>query len=393
MVKTTTAAEEVNTGNALFVDDDIEGAIAHYSAALEIEPQNYEAYVRRSRAHAELEEWEAAIADAESAISVDPSGYMGYLRKGIGCFGTDEFLKARSALKEALTHNPPEKDASLIRRWLNKAEAEVDEAALEAEKKKEQEKEEEMKKKEADEKQRKMKEEEEKKAAAAEEEEKKKKEEAATKPAIDPKKVRYDWFQYGGRVEISVYIRGLQKEAVKVDIGAKNLDVNIALGEGHEFSLDIDLFDEVVPEKSSFNVMSAKVEIVLAKKNALVNWPSLADNGEEKISAPQPQTPEQPKASESAQHPPAHPGTKKNWDKILSSDEYKDDTKPQGDDALNAVFQQIYANGTDEQRRAMIKSFTESGGTVLSTNWDEVGKAPVKGAPPKGQEMHKWSDE
>jgi len=40
----------------------------------------------------------------------------------------------------------------------------------------------------------------------------------------------------------------------------------------------------------------------------------------------------------------------------------------------------------------MQKSFQESGGTVLSTNWDEVGKTEVKGAPPKGMEMKYWKD-
>ena len=50
-------------------------------------------------------------------------------------------------------------------------------------------------------------------------------------------------------------------------------------------------------------------------------------------------------------------------------------------------------NGSEEQRRAMIKSFTESGGTVLSTNWDDVGKGQVKGQPPPGQEMRKWGDD
>jgi len=40
----------------------------------------------------------------------------------------------------------------------------------------------------------------------------------------------------------------------------------------------------------------------------------------------------------------------------------------------------------------MMKSFQESGGTVLSTNWDEVGKAPVKGSPPQGMDMKNWSD-
>jgi len=62
-------------------------------------------------------------------------------------------------------------------------------------------------------------------------------------------------------------------------------------------------------------------------------------------------------------------------------------------DPLNKVFQDIFANGSEDQKRAMMKSYLESGGTVLSTNWDDVGKAPVKGSPPDGMEMHKWGEE
>ena len=32
----------------------------------------------------------------------------------------------------------------------------------------------------------------------------------------------------------------------------------------------------------------------------------------------------------------------------------------------------------------------ESNGTVLSTNWKDVGKAPVNCSPPSGMENRKW---
>lgn len=32
----------------------------------------------------------------------------------------------------------------------------------------------------------------------------------------------------------------------------------------------------------------------------------------------------------------------------------------------------------------------ESNGTVLSTNWKEVGSKKVEGSPPDGMEMKKW---
>ncbi|KAF5396135.1 Suppressor of G2 allele of SKP1 [Paragonimus heterotremus] len=74
------------------------------------------------------------------------------------------------------------------------------------------------------------------------------------------------------------------------------------------------------------------------------------------------------------------------WSKLeKEAAEIEDDGDP-----LNKLFQNIYADASDETRRAMIKSFTESGGTVLSTNWKEVGKEKVEMKPPDGMEYKKY---
>lgn len=54
------------------------------------------------------------------------------------------------------------------------------------------------------------------------------------------------------------------------------------------------------------------------------------------------------------------------------------------------LFQQIYTNLDDDGRKAMMKSFTESSGTVLSTNWKEVGQKKVDVSAPEGMEYKKY---
>jgi hypothetical protein len=69
----------------------------------------------------------------------------------------------------------------------------------------------------------------------------------------------------------------------------------------------------------------------------------------------------------------------KDWDAIAAQlDSDSDDGKPEGEDALNELFQKIYRNADEDTRRAMNKSFVESGGTVLSTDWKDVGSKKIE---------------
>jgi suppressor of G2 allele of SKP1 len=91
------------------------------------------------------------------------------------------------------------------------------------------------------------------------------------------------------------------------------------------------------------------------------------------------------------------PKKTKDWNgitsKILESDKEKtteEDPNVGGDSTLNGFFQKIFADSDEDTKRAMMKSYQESGGTHLSTNWGEVAKEKVPVSPPKDSEWKKW---
>jgi len=83
--------------------------------------------------------------------------------------------------------------------------------------------------------------------------------------------------------------------------------------------------------------------------------------------------------------------SKKDWDSIDSAAKKEaDEDKPEGEAALNKLFSDIYGNATDETKKAMMKSFQTSGGTVLSTNWDEVKEKDYEADGIKGPDGMEW---
>lgn len=85
---------------------------------------------------------------------------------------------------------------------------------------------------------------------------------------------------------------------------------------------------------------------------------------------------------------PAYPTSSrsgpKDWDKIGEEGDEEEEA------GVNDFFKKLYSGATPEQQRAMMKSFTESNGTSLSTDWDDVSKRTVETVPPEGVEAKKW---
>lgn len=164
---------------------------------------------------------------------------------------------------------------------------------------------------------------------------------------------------------VDALIKQAKLESTQVNIAKNTLEVIVNSSTQHRLS--VNLSHPVDPETSSYRILGTKIEIKLTKVTD-ERWNDL-----EAKTAPTP----------SAPRPPG----KTDWDKLAKQIE---DEKKEGEAALNELFQKIYGEGSDEVRKAMNKSFLESGGTVLSTNWDEVKRDKVDIKPPEGLEYKKW---
>ncbi|CAF0784348.1 unnamed protein product [Didymodactylos carnosus] len=167
------------------------------------------------------------------------------------------------------------------------------------------------------------------------------------------------------------------------------INVSAKLSSDSDYSLELNLAYPINDERTDFKVSSANIEIKLFKKDA-IQWTYL--DGQTNPNAP-PILMNKPLAQQQ-QAAPTYPSSsrhRKDWDKLeveLKNEEK--DEKLEGDAAVNQLFQQIYRDGSDETRRAMNKSFSESGGTVLSTNWDDIKQKKTELKAPDGMEWKKY---
>ncbi|NWU51960.1 SGT1 protein, partial [Dromas ardeola] len=193
---------------------------------------------------------------------------------------------------------------------------------------------------------------------------------------------RYDWYQTESQVIVTIMIKNAQKDDVSVQFSEKEMNASVRLPSGEDYNLKLVLLHSIVPEQSTFKVLSTKVEIKMKKPEA-VRWEKLEGQGD---------SPKLKQFTPDTQHLyPSSSHYTRNWDKlVVEIKEEEKNEKLEGDAALNKLFQQIYSDGTDEVKRAMNKSFMESGGTVLSTNWSDVGKRKVEVNPPDDMEWKKF---
>ena len=221
---------------------------------------------------------------------------------------------------------------------------------------------------------------------------------AAPKPVVPTpaNKIKDDWYQSNDTVTVNILAKGAPKDKVTVDFEQDTLSVSFPVeGSSAEYSFNVDpLYAPIDPSQSKFRVTPNKVEITLKKASQGVKWHKLEGDREVEVTAdargtvPQHILSSKPAQDSAPAYPTSSKSGAKNWDKLAAED-LDDKDEIEGDETSH-FFKKLYSGATSDQQRAMMKSYQESGGTVLSTDWSNVGNKTVVPEPPEGMEARKY---
>ena len=360
-----------------FVDDDFERSFELYTRVVEKAPDNASSWIHRSATLLKLSRPTEALADAEKAVALAPKNPKAHLKRGMALFELGRKAEARACFVAGREHDPMSRQ---LLQWLGRcddSEASPESAGRT------------FSTRDAD-------------PSGDADPTSTASASASSVPEIPeiPEKptstYKHQWYQSQTHVTIEVLARDVRASEAEFTAtrDSATLTITRAPPDGvsvGDYALRLRLFGSIVPEETRISVGVAKVELRLRKSEA-IQWSDLTAEAREKMAATQPLN-----FSDASMSRPAYPSSKAaqtkrptDWDKLEAELDAEEEEAPTGDAALNKLFQDIYGKADDETRRAMNKSFQESGGTVLSTNWAEIGAKTTEAQPPEGMEARKY---
>ncbi|KAL8805768.1 MAG: hypothetical protein Q9223_003833 [Gallowayella weberi] len=416
--------DQAAKGATALQSQDYPAAVTHYTEAIAINSQAVDYYIKRSTAYSRISppDFAAALTDAEVALTLASKRgkqeliIQAQLRRGISLFSLERYGDAKACFDWIKEMNKDEKSSGI---WAMKAANKLKGLADDDEK---------------------VKTTVQRYPNVQVPVQKEVKKTAPLQPAqavedtsnasaqvpkfkgvqTPPNKIRHEWYQTDDTVVVSLFAKGVPKDETTIDIRNTSIAISFPLPTGSDYGFSLDpLRGKVDAAASTAKILSTKVELVLKKATVGEKWATLesdvpvATEGQEADSnssaglVKRAILGDRP-SNAGLSYPTSSKSGPKNWDiladeltKIFPDDKFPKkggdegghsglDEEFEGGDPVNGFFRQLYSRADPDTKRAMMKSYQESNGTALSTNWSEVGKGKVETQPPDGMEAKPW---
>jgi len=333
-------SQSLNEGIKHFLNDEYGSAIKIFTNILSHNSDNFQARLYRAIVYMNQKNFEESLSDLNEAEKSEhnPPTFELYFRKAVALFYLEKFVDSNGYFKKALKFQNSQEDRNKLSIWANKLEIELIQRDL--------------------------------------------------LPSLEANvnleniKFSHNWYQNATHVTLSLESNtAIDEKSFEFVFEKKNIKI-IPKG-NNQIIFEMSLSNSIVPEKSSYKVNNRRIELILKKEVEHFNWITVdRKKVEESSSAFNPSYPTSSKR-------------KKDWDNVEKeiNQELTSDAKSDPNEGMMKLFRDIYERSDENTRRAMIKSFQTSGGTVLSTNWSEVKEKDYEGKDrpeaPKGQEWRK----
>ncbi|OOG00963.1 hypothetical protein ASPCADRAFT_503181 [Aspergillus carbonarius ITEM 5010] len=86
--------------------------------------------------------------------------------------------------------------------------------------------------------------------------------------------VRNDFYQTSSSVNVSLYLKKINKDSAKVEFAATSIELDLPTTDNKRYKDTYQLFAPIDPEKSQFRVLGTKLELTLVKADG-TSWPVL----------------------------------------------------------------------------------------------------------------------
>ena len=367
----------LNLGVHAYISDDFKQAADLFTKVIDSEKDNQNALLYRASSYIKLGQFESAIYDLTNLEKKGNASFELYYKLGYAYFNALNFKEANDSLKQALSKASSNEQRQSLSILSNKLEIELKENNITLDNSnysKQTLKDNENNTNESNVSQKV----EDKESVNNNNNNIVKEEKVFLEEKTTPKiKFIHNWIQTATHIIVTLQsLTTLNKD--KYLIAVEQKAIRITAVESGEVIFELNLTNNILPDSSTYEIKNTRVEFNLKKEIDNFNWINLINENFEG------------KADIKTLYPSSSK-TKKNWDE-LNKELAKEEEKLEGNEGMMKIFKEMYERGDENTRRAMAKSYSTSGGTVLSMDWNDVKDKDYEGKDrPDAPDGQKWA--